>query len=239
MKKVLMITIFNVICLTAFNQGFNYGLDRSYCIEYGLQGGLSQYRGESIGIKSAFDAWDYKFAYGVFVRYNFDYDYSQTNIDKLLNKRFSLKVNLLHLNADAKKKGIDENDEGKKWDIMINELSAVLEYSFISFSSSYKENIKGYPLTPYICGGAGGFLYNIKDAGTGKKVFDKQKMALCGIVGGGLKAGLTNGIVFDVNAQLRVTSTDDLDNMNNGGMPDMYYFIGAGLSFNIQQIIHK
>lgn len=239
MKKTLIILIFILTEGLMYGQGFNYNLNRRYCFEYGVQIGFSQYRGEMNGFRNSYYFWNYNFAGGLFVRYNFDYDYSQTKLSKLLDKHFSMRLNVLHLNITGEDKNDDVNVSGLKIKTSINEVSGVLEYSFIKFSSSYKENIQGYPLTPYIFGGLGGFIYSIKDASTNENINQGNKFALCGIGGLGVKAGIYNGIIIDVNAGMRMCSTDNLDGNRVSGIPDIYYYFGGGLSFNIKQLKEK
>lgn len=238
MKKIIFGLIFIFSSCLLFGQQCYYKGRLGSCFEYGLQGGFSQYKGELNGFQSALGIGNFHLAGGFMFRYNFNYDYTHDFLAKLFDQRCSIRLNLLHCNTTAEKDRYNVN--GYKLKTSINEISAVMEYSFIRFSSAYNAKEYGLPITPYVFGGFGGFNYTVKDASTNIDINDGSKMAFCGIIGGGAKAALWKGVVVGMDVGLRITSADDLDGkINVGGMKDIYYYFGANVLFNFAQILSE
>jgi Domain of unknown function (DUF6089) len=175
-------------------------------------------------------------------------------VNKELDAYFSLRANLLY-----GKIGEDESQYSSpswkqqrnfKFSTSITELSTVLVWNFLGDNGAKDYHL----LSPYIFGGVGISLLNVKRdwSGINRAVFDNKSSAIIGLgidtlhatpkllpvipVGIGIRYAVSNKISIRAEATYRITFSDYIDGFSqstNATTNDKYYSLSLGVGFKL------
>ena len=234
-KTFIKVAVFSFLCMAfavANAQEFvlTGGGQKRKTFEIGLSGGLSQYRGEWNGYKSALQNFDYNPAYGIAFKYNIISDYIQGSFARITDKRLSFEATLTHMSVSSNKNDFKDVYSAGIWEVALKAQMNLLKYTSLARTEN---NVFNW--TPYGCIGIAGYTSSstVTLAGVDS---DKSATGIAMILGIGGKIALARGISLEGEIALRFTPTDELDQRITEGTPyDRYYFGGAKIMINLDK----
>lgn len=235
-KNILLFFATVLISLGVYSQTSLYIVKPSLgkCFEIGFNMGVSQYRGEYQGLKSAVKNFDFNLGYSVNARFNFNSAYWKHSLPYFFDKRLVLRLSFSSLAGSSE---ADTYDKGMQLDI--REFAALGELNFLKYTTLRDIVADSYIWTPYVLVGIG--YAGFKCDNSEKLIHDDGfTFKFSTIFGGGLKFTLIEGLSLNAEGAYRISFADDIDYNENNSRNDQYYFISVGISANLSELFsHK
>lgn len=190
-------------------------------VEGGLSFGLINYQGDLV--EEIVEPSETNVSYGFLVR-------------AMITERIGVRVNFLGgslSGRDANFSNPTRAARGIRFRTPIYEFSVMGEWNlFAQDRTGIRGSVEAQRFTPYFYGGVGAVFFNpnvFKNDTKDPEGTDYETVSLSIPVGGGLKIGMTDRMVFSAEIGGRITLTDYLDGVSkfgNAGVKD-YYWVGS------------
>lgn len=245
-KNIVGLLIMVIVALSFENvKAQRYVTDNGYpvlnSIGIGFWVGIGQYRGDYHSFTRALEDLDYKFAFGMNIKYDVNNTYVDGSFSRIFDKRLSFTLGIKKMTASSNK-----NDYGEVMNMDILEFSTTIQMNILKYETTKKLNYGGELFTPYIEGGfgfVGTNCNNSKDISLKTVVHfadDKYVWSPIAIVGLGFKLNIFRGMTLILNGSYHFSFKDDLDHVSTiTERNDQYYYAGVEISFNIGELFSR